>query len=291
MICSFIQGGLGNQLFQYAMGRAVATKMKRNLTLDARTYEINKIRRYQLPLFNIQAQEVRGLDERRIRFVLSDKARSIQPAIYAIAPWLKVEIVRDRESAYDSSVFQPRKRVLFIGFWQTEQYFAFMREQLLAELSFKESPSPENQKWLFEINQTNAVCLHVRRTDYIGNADLAQLGSEDGLRYYRTAIDRIRDCFPDATFYIFSDDPKWTRDNIDAGPHARFITHNVGTNDHEDLRLMMHCKHFIIANSTFSWWGAWLATHPAKQVIAPRVWLLGNEQFSSQIVPPGWVRL
>ena len=111
------------------------------------------------------------------------------------------------------------------------------------------------------------------------------------VEYYRAAVAYMLRLFSDAQFFIFSDDPAWTAANLSYLASKTFVTHNVGRNDAEDLRLMMSCRHFIVANSTFSWWAAWLCEHPVKIVIAPRRWFADSARDASDIIPAGWTCL
>jgi hypothetical protein len=144
---------------------------------------------------------------------------------------------------------------------------------------------------LAEIRSQNSVCLHVRHGDYITDPRVNVVHGIVGLDYYQRAMENLRRRLSSPSFYIFSDDPDWARDQLRPPGLTTCVAHNLGKCDHEDLRLMRACRHFIIANSSFSWWGAWLSTSPQKVVIAPEKWLRASYYSPTDIVPESWIRL
>ena len=135
------------------------------------------------------------------------------------------------------------------------------------------------------------MCVHVRRGDYVTDPFILENVGLCGLEYYQSALDLIRRQVSSPTFFVFSDDPDWTRQNLPVPEPRHFISHNCGVSDHEDLRLMSACKHFVIANSTFSWWGAWLSTHSQKIVIAPKRWFVSAKYPTTDVIPTAWTTL
>jgi hypothetical protein len=154
------------------------------------------------------------------------------------------------------------------------------------ELSFKEPAQGKNLEVLKQIKQCkNPVSLHVRRGDYTlaaeGNIALS-------IDYYTSAISTFKERLVDPTFFVFSDDMAFVRQNLPHHVKAIFVDNNDATASHEDLRLMSACHHHIIANSSFSWWGAWLNPRPDKMVIAPKHWLLKADSYYPDLLPPSW---
>jgi len=181
-------------------------------------------------------------------------------------------------------------RTLYIsGFWQAYPYAEAVAPQLRRELRLREPATGNNQSLLEQIDAAPvSVSLHVRRGDYTlaaeGNIALP-------LDYYHRAIDLIRQRFDDPVFFIFSDDIEFARKNLPAGMRQVFVEGNDDLSSHEDLRLMAACQHHIIANSSFSWWGAWLNPSSEKVVVAPRHWLLSPESAFEDLLPPTWYAL
>ncbi|HET6995265.1 MAG TPA: alpha-1,2-fucosyltransferase, partial [Chitinophagaceae bacterium] len=143
--------------------------------------------------------------------------------------------------------------------------------------------------YLDEIRSVNAVSIHVRRGDYVNDKETNAVHGVCSIDYYREAINRLSGEISEPRFYIFSDDMDWARANLPISPHLAVYVDNNQMASHEDLRLMSSCKHHIIANSSFSWWGAWLSDYAGKKVIAPRNWFRTLE--NKDIIPNGWITL
>ena len=161
---------------------------------------------------------------------------------------------RSRDGIRCGGFANPRQRYL-AGFWQREEYFSEIADVIRKEFTFREPPDAQNAETLREIATSgNAVCVHVRRGDYLEPQMHAFFGL-CGLDYYRQAMELMRGRVNGPRFFLFSDDPAWARGHLHIDDRTRLVDHNVGGQDHEDLRLMAACRHFIIANSSFSWWG------------------------------------
>lgn len=177
------------------------------------------------------------------------------------------------------------------GYWQSEKYFHHNSEIIKEDFTMIISQNETNQQWSKIISDTNSICLHVRRGDYVNteNADLSTLVGENGLAYYKNAIDHINSRIKNPVYFIFSDDMEWVKEHIRIPDKTvYYMDHNDITENYEDLRLMMECKHFIIANSTFSWWAAYLGKFTEKIVIAPAKWLMNND---TDIILDSWIKL
>lgn len=291
LIITRLQGGLGNQLYQYAAGRALATRLGRPLLVDRRTIQPEApARQYDLGAFNVEENFVKGLDAFCTRWVGSVRLGRLFQKFFPTANAYR--LIRDREEGYDASIFEPHAGPIILhGYWQSYKYFEDIADILRQELQFRQAPDRENSRMIDLIESSAAVCLHVRRGDYISNtAFSAALGACDA-DYYRRAVAKISQEILDPKFFVFSDDPAWAESNLELPGDPVFIRHNLGHSDVEDLRLMTHCKHFIIANSSFSWWGAWLAPHASKTVIAPARWFNVDKTPSDDRIPTGWTRL
>jgi len=285
-----LAGGLGNQLYLYAFGRSLSLRTGRPLLLETRNTTRDKFRKYELSVFNIQAQRVDLLTQWCTRWAASYSSGKLFRTICPLA-W-NYEIIRDKEAGFAPPHLDTDTGTLVIeGYWQSYKYFEPYQDVIRSELTFRTAPSEQNRRMIAEIESVEAVAVHVRRGDYLTNPNNASLGT-CSLDYYRKANTYINEHSTKPCFFIFTDDPEWARDNLTffSGPTS-VIDHNLGKDDFEDFRLITRCKHFIIANSSFSWWGAWLAPFPDKIIIAPKVWFTRDKFPPDDRIPPGWIRL
>ena len=263
VVVAKVEGGLGNQLFIYATARRLAIKNDVPLKLDIVSgYTKDGYgRSYRLDCFNIDAQ-VASLDGSYLSSWGRQK-RYLAKKINRVLPFrFKTYIVE--ESPFDRRLLNLRvsKRVYLQGYWQDERYFKDIESILKKELTLIEPLDEKNRQWRKKIENTNAVCLHARRNEY-----------EHALPavYYKRAIEYLSRRINKPHFFCFSDNPNWIKKNIPFNFPFSVITHNNEC-EYKDLMLMTRCKHYIIANSTFSWWGAWLNPAPDTIVIAPAYW-------------------
>ena len=280
MIIIRIKGGLGNQLFQYAVGRAVALHHKVPLKLDLTIFETYKLHNgYRLDQFAIQAEI--ATDSEIIK--LTGGKNVLISALRKAGLVKKKSYFKEKRSSYfDGDIFK-NNFVYLNGYWQNELYFTNIRELLLRELSPINLMNDLGSAYLESINRSNSVSLHVRRGDYL---NLKNIGVLD-VDYYTKAVEYIRTIVENPTFYIFSDDLDWCKNNLGFLDDCIYVDRTQTEID--DLKLMSFCQHNIIANSSFSWWGAWLNQNPNKTVIAPKGWLL-NDPDSSNVILPNWVK-
>ena len=160
-----------------------------------------------------------------------------------------------------------------------------------AEFTFREEPKEEDRGMIQRIRATTAVAVHVRRGDYVSEPSTHAVHGTCALDYYERAAQLIAAQSEHPHFFVFTDDPAWARAHLQLPFPSTLVSETVGERDCEDLRLMSRCQHFIIANSSFSWWGAWLGSHPGKVVVAPQRWFATDVHDTRDIVPPGWTRL
>jgi hypothetical protein len=183
-----------------------------------------------------------------------------------------------------------RHPVYMVGYWQTERYFAWNRKRLLQDLVLLPGMTAD-AGWLQKIGACNSVSLHVRRGDYVSNATAAQYHGTCDIPYYQHAIATLQRQHPDIEVFVFSDEPNWAADHL----RLRVPTHIVDANSPEhgylDLELMRQCRHHVLANSSFSWWGAWLCEHLGQVVHSPVRWFANGGIDASDIIPPRWHRL
>jgi hypothetical protein len=279
-----LDGGMGNQLFQYATGRYLAQKLNAELKLDIDIYTAKNKRQYALHHFNVQEVFSSAGERKNLK-----RKEFFRRQLNKLGVGLKPYWYTEQKPGYDANIEKLTDNVYLEGFWQSEKYFKPIEGTIRREFTVKDSPSELNRKYLDEIRSVNSISIHVRRGDYVTEKETNAVHGVCDLEYYRKAIDRVSAEVSDPRFYIFSDDMEWTKANLSSSTHPSiYIDHNQ-TAPHEDLRLMYSCKHHIIANSSFSWWGAWLNDNAEKKVIAPRNWFRTLE--NRDIIPGGWLTL
>jgi len=207
------------------------------------------------------------------------------------SPFVKsVNYLREPHFHFYNNALRVGNHVYVNGYWQSEKYFSSIRNQLLTELIPASELSSESQLIYDDIKNHNAVSLHIRRGDYINETNQS-IYHTCSLDYYSKSIDLILSKVTQPKFYIFSDDFEWVKSNLNINQQIQFIEHNKGKNSYQDLILMSKCKHNIIANSSFSWWGAWLNQHENKIVIAPEKWFKSNSKKTQDLIPSTWIQL
>ena len=178
------------------------------------------------------------------------------------------------------------------GFWQSEKYFIDKEKEIRADLTLKDAVGPKAQEVSAKIkNAKNSISLHVRRGDYVSDAKTNEHHGTCGPEYYVQALEYITsEIGKDIIVFIFSDDIEWVKDNMPMSYPAVYVS-SLDIPDYEELMLMSQCHHHIIANSSFSWWGAWLNPRPDKIVIAPKQWIRKMQWRHKDTVPKSWIRL
>ena len=290
MIIVRLIGGLGNQMFQYAAGRAVAHRNRTQLKLDVSALERDAARSYRLHHFNIAAS-IATPDE-LARFTKRDLWSRISRRIerYLLPPY-KRSVFAQRFDHFVPDILRVRGNVYLVGYWQSGKYFKDIEQIIRQDFTLRHAPDAENQKLARIIANTNSASLHIRRGDYVSNPVTYQYHGVCSLDYYRAAIETLTQTVKRPHFFVFSDDIEWARQNLRLDYPVTFVTHNGVEKDYEDLRLMSQCKHHVIANSAFSWWGAWLCTYPPKIVIAPQKWFNKADRDTSDLIPASWIRV
>jgi len=278
LVVTRLDGGLGNQFFQYAVGRAQALRYDATLKLDLSVLTEYPLRRYELDKYPIRAT-IATADE---LMMFGDG-----PA----GPSTGCTRYREPHYHFDSAVRGAAPPVQLIGFWQSERYFRHIADTIRHELTPIEPMDSENERALANILQSNAIAVHVRRGDYVTNPLAAAALGVLSLGYYRRAMDSVALHVADPVFYVFSDDHDWVRDNLRHPAPLVQMTVNGPEQGFRDIQLMSACKHHILANSSFSWWGAWMNTSPDKIVIAPTPWFLDKGLDTRDVLPPGWTAI
>jgi hypothetical protein len=279
-------GGLGNQMFQYAAGRRLAYFHNTDLFLDVTWFSSQALRKYELDVFKINAAIARLDFQKNVSFSRKDRVRLGIRKLFTGET--VIQYVKEESFNFHEKVLSLPDNSYLDGYWQSEKYFAEIADSICKELSFVNQPSKINKKLLDDIKSSNSVSLHVRRGDYISNPKNMEIHGVLGAEYYRESLNLINENVIEPEIFVFSDDIVWAKENLIMDLPVHFIDQNRAENDHEDLRLMSNCKHHIIANSSFSWWGAWLSTNPKKFVIAPKKWFNLSNKNIKDLIPASW---
>jgi hypothetical protein len=283
MIITRLQGGLGNQMFQYALGRTLSLKNGTELRLDTILYDKNNFRNFGLGAFHIQATKATPED------VKSVKPQGISSAIDALRPVNKKRLLKEKGFSFQPTVLEAGNPVYLEcsinGGWQSEKYFIEAADIIRKDFEFKDFHNEKFQTLLSKVTGTNSVSLHLRRTDYL-QPKHQKIYAEIVLSYYERALEKVSA----AEVFIFSDDIEWVKANLKLQNTLVTYVSDQGFTDSQELFLMSQCKHNITANSTFSWWGAWLNQNPHKIVITPRQWFIDGRN-ESDLIPKSWTKL
>ena len=278
-------------MFQYAFGRTLAKRQGVELKLELTDQTLNIHNGFELEkIFNIQVKEASPLDLKIVmglqRFSIIRKTISMLP----LRKLLKASIIYEPHFYFSPQMLGLPDNSYVYGYWQSEKYFSEIESEVRSFFSFKLPLSRANANLSEVINSTNSVSLHVRRNDFANNSVINATHGLCSSEYYQTAIQYIAKRVLHPHFFIFSDDITWVRDNLKLDFPFQYVEHNCGTESYNDMRLMSMCRHQIIANSTFSWWGAWLNSNSNGIRIAPKRWF-SNDTSTQDLIPQRWVRL
>jgi len=295
MIIAKLSDGLGNQMFQYALGKHLACRHDTELRLDLSWFENRTAhggtdRTITIDGFDIDFTRA---TEHDIQGIVGGKTAANLLRRYGhhlkYAPrlgWRYFNYVREIQDGPDEyplswayrrrfypGVFDIGPDAYLDGYWQAPEYFEESAEIIRDDFSVTEPPEGQNADTMDAIESNVAVSIHVRRGDQVEQGpDWSDYGNALPETYYEQAVKHITERISDPHLFVFSDDPEWARTSLEFEYPTTFVTHNDGSTDYEDIRLMRHCDHHVIANSTFSWWGAWLNSDPEKRVVAPSPW-------------------
>ncbi len=292
-IYASLNGGLGNQMFQYAAGRALALRRNSILRLDISgfaSYDLHRV--FELHrIFACPAELASAADVGRL---LGWQCRPLFRRLMArpgLAALRRGEFAVEPHFHYWPGINEVPQDCCLAGYWQSEKYFQDQAPTIRVDFAFKAPMSGENQEIADRIAQGKAVSVHVRRGDFVSNPKSNAIHGVCPVDYYRAAIRYMAEHIESPDFFVFSDDMAWVKDQLKLDFPWQAVEHNQGAESYNDMRLMSLCQHHIIANSSFSWWGAWLAVNPSKIVIAPRRWFLNARHDDSDLIPHAWIRI
>ena len=292
MVITNLIGGLGNQMFQYAAGRALSLECGVPLRLDVSGFAAYDLHQgFELGTIFNGAFDIS--DEADVRGILGwQYAHSIRRVVFrsSMALFRRKGFVVEPHFHYWHGIKEVPCDCYITGYWQSEKYFSKFSEQIREDFIFRLQLVKQNADLAKQITQTNAVSLHVRRGDYVNNPITTATHGLCSLDYYRAAIQYVSERVKKPQFFVFSDDIDWVKHNLKIEFPCIYVDHNQGAESYNDMRLMSLCQHHIVANSSFSWWGAWLNPSLCKIVVAPKQWF-ANQNDVCDLLPKGWVKL
>lgn len=273
MVVVQLIGGLGNQLFQYAAAKSLAIEKKKKLCIDVSQFKNYKLHNYALNHFNI-VSNIYEKPNKYLRKIVS----FFQKRIY----------YKETDFGYNDGLINIVAEHIFLeGYFQSEKYFFKYEKEIREDFEIITPLKTITKETIEQIQKVNSVSIHIRRGDYLSNP----MHNTDKENYYELAFKTIENLIENPVFFVFSDDMDWVKLNFSTKRETVFVDFNDALTNFEDLKLMSSCKHNIIVNSSFSWWGAWLNQNPDKIVIAPKQWFNDDSIYSDDIIPTSWVKL
>ncbi len=293
-------GGLGNQMFQYALGKNLALLNKVEVKFDITWFdnfgENTTPRYYSLQEFNI----IDNIASRKEieKFRKYEKLSGKRHFLYNFFIANDSIYIKEKKVEFDKEILEIKNNVYLFGYWQSEKYFKTIKDIILKELTLKNEPSNHYKKNAQLISQAknNSISIHIRRGDYTSEKLKKDLGL-CSLQYYKKALEKIKKKVKNPVIFVFTNDIKWAKNNLKFKYPINFVSqknkndNNYKNKDYEELILISLCKHNIIANSSFSWWGAWLNKNINKIVIAPKIWFKKQTMNTKDIPLKSWIQI
>ncbi|MFN3679026.1 alpha-1,2-fucosyltransferase [Thermosynechococcus sp.] len=293
MIIVNINGGLGNQMFQYALGRALSIAKGVPLRLDIsnfqshkrhREFELHRVFCCEAPIASLEdlTSVLGGWGVPRIRRAIAN---------LKLSALCQGRLILEPHYHYWAQIHSIPNTAYLQGYWQSEKYFSEIADILREDFKFRQPLSETNAQWAEKITHCNSISLHIRRGDYVLNPTTYKVHSVCDLDYYYRAIEYMTSLIDDPVFFVFSDEIEWAKLNLRVPYPIYYVENNTAQESYNDMRLMSLCRHHIIANSTFSWWGAWLNPFREKIVIAPQQWFRIKRYNTVDLIPDSWLRI
>lgn len=287
MIVVNLKGGLGNQMFQYALGRKLSLANEDTLMLDTgglvRAQQSGDVSRpFALDAFRISGSIASP--------ELAAHARYPYGILSKLMHIFKTKLLRQMNIGWEPGLLTMRGDMYLDGYFQSPKYFEDIRATLLKDFTLNAVPSTTSEVFQTAIHDKESVSVHVRRGDYVSNAKIQKAYGACSSAYYGKAVQEITSHVPSPFWLVFSDDIQWVKEHLSFPGEVTYVSGD-DISDAEELLLMAACNHNIIANSSFSWWGAWLNQHPDKIVIAPDPWFDSNKDNHKDLIPDSWIQI
>ncbi len=292
-----LYGGLGNQLFQFATALSLAKKNHARVFLDLSWFDKDHLsagetpRAYALGVYDLGCNVL--IKNNRRKASHKQLTRYIDTVVRRVKKYINLGIPHFHEKSmkFHPNLIQSELPIWLDGYWQSYKYFEDIKPALREMIAFSRNMNSTMQAIYKDILVKDAICIHVRRGDYVTNPSAAQFHGLCDLSYYYSGINLVIKNLLNPHAFIFSDDPLWVRSNFKLQIPSTIVDINGSDEAHQDLWLMAACKHFIIANSSLSWWGAWLSDQSDKIVVAPNQWFLNCQMSTEDLIPDQWIRI
>jgi hypothetical protein len=291
MIIVRIMGGLGNQMFQYAAGRRLAAFHNALLRLDISDFVDYNLHSYGLSAFNIKESIATPEEIQLLKEPESSSLKKKFKKLLRRPSKLGITHIREKQYHFDPEILTMHDSVYLDGYWQSEKYFWDIADIIRNEFTVTLPQAGKNMELAQQITSCESVSLHIRRGDYVTDEKTNTIHGTCDLDYYARGVECLAQKVHHPCFFIFSDDPEWAEENLRITHPATFVSHNGPKKNYEDLRLMSQCRHHVIANSSFSWWGAWLNQYPEKLIVYPNRWFKEKKFNTKDLIPSTWQRL
>lgn len=283
MIITEINGGLGNQLFQYAAGLSLSFRHQTQLKTAVQFKHADTSRSLGLSHFNLKLIEASQEDVNQLY-----SGSAIDRAMQAILPAQFKRFYKEKHFAYQSGFEKLGSYVYLKGYWQSERYFSSIANQVKDIFTLQPQCYSNILPLIEEIKQSESVSIHVRKGDYLLHPYADYYASLDSA-YYNNALAALQENLSHLNLFVFTDDPKWVKANLALSTPYKLISGVHTSSMYEDFQAMLSCKYHIIANSSFSWWTAWLSTRAGKKVVAPKEWFKNGPSDTADLIPKTWL--
>ena len=275
-----LTGGLGNQMFQFAAGYSIAKKNNVRLSLDLRRFN--------------RRQDHNGFELQKVFDIYSKVDFLNNPVNFGLINFKEIlnniditfHNFKEPHFHYTNKILDIPQHSILNGYWQSELYFEDYTQEIRKILSFSKQLDKKNSLIANEINQNNSISIHVRRGNYLLKTNINH--NVDLKEYYLNAIEETSILFNNPKYFIFTDDPLWVAKNFTLNYSFTVVDINRGKDSFYDMHLMSLCKCNIIANSSFSWWGAWLNNKEDKIIYAPKNWFIDKSICTDNLIPNSW---
>jgi len=293
MVIAQITGGLGNQLFQYAAAKSLSLHHNVPLLLEISSFHREELPDLEVPR-NFELFHFNGITEEIISPQEIDSLINVRKGIALpklIIPAYKKSVYTEPFYHHDKNFFKSKKNVFLKGGWQSEKYFKPHENEIRNNLHLKSALVERVIEKANALKIENSVAVHVRRGDYLRKKIIHEWHGVMEKDYYAKAFDTLDSKTKNLKVYYFTDDTDWVSKNLLPLQRGEIVSGNIAQTHYEDLYLMSHCRNNIIANSSFSWWGAWLNSYHDKIIIAPKKWFDKGFKDTQDVIPSEWIRI
>lgn len=274
MIVTRLDGGLGNQMFQYAFGLQIAKRYGTELYLDLSSYQSRPKHGFALDCWMTQHRAVDDAVRQRLprQYRSSVREHALRRFLDRFNPLL-LRRVKEKPFGFHADKLNAPDNSFLVGYWQSERYFPDVREELRAQFQPKQALSSQTQCTIEAMSSEPSIAIHIRRGDYVQSRSAAAIYRSLPLAsYYEPCVNAWLRKHPTGKAYVFSNDLDWCRQQLQLPCPVHFIGHVSASHAYEDMVMMSKAQALVIANSTFSWWSAWLNTRLDREIYAPRRW-------------------